>query len=335
MYSAGRSRAIRAPAARGARSWYALGRMVLDHLIGNARAVERLKEMLAEASVPQAILFTGPEHVGKAFLARSFAQALQCGSGGCGGCPVCRMVASGSHLDTTIIDDDGETISIERVRALRERLALTSQGAAKIAILENVGRMSLGAEGALLKVLEEPTARTHFFLTAASVDDVLPTIRSRVTVLPMTLVPRETLAGVLERAGRSADATELLDLADGRPGTLLRYLADDAEREADVDRLRDAEALCLTPGLAERIRMVQDHGEDSETASAFLRILLLVLREELRAGGASSQKAQPAIRLVLEALADLRTNARPRLILEDVVVHFPAWDRIALRSPSA
>ena len=52
--------------------------MGFDAFIGNAKAVSALRSMVAKRRVPHALLFTGPEGVGKKTLALMFAKALNC-----------------------------------------------------------------------------------------------------------------------------------------------------------------------------------------------------------------------------------------------------------------
>lgn len=305
--------------------------MVIDSILGHLRAKEQLLGAVRDGRLPQGILLVGPAHVGKSTLALAVAQALQCADFGCGTCAACRMVAHGSHPDIVVLADDGEGIAIETVRALTDRLSLTSQSPAKVAIIEDVSRMSLSAEGALLKTLEEPTPRTHFFLTASSLDDVLPTIRSRSTVVQMGLVAEDLLRPLVTQAGRGEDAETLLALADGRPGLLKSFLADDAVFTEEKERFAHALNLLGTAELLSRFRIVGEVSADAAEATAFLRMVLIALRQLLHE---DPETVIPATRLVFNALSDLRTNARPRLILEDLVVHLPRFDRVGMRSAS-
>jgi hypothetical protein len=237
------------------------------------------------------------------------------------------MIISGSQPDTLVLRDDGESVTIEQVRALTGRLALTGQSSAKIAIIEDIGRITRDGQGALLKTLEEPSGRTHFLFTASALEDVLPTIRSRSTVLPVSLVADEEMTALLPRTLDDVSRSGLLLVADGRPGRLLSYLRASAA-ETVLARLADVRGLLTTPDLIGRVTLLSAASESFEDPVGFCELLLLVLRRTLRAGGMEGKRAQRATRLVIEALSDLRTNARARLILEDLVVHLPVFDRV-------
>ncbi len=301
--------------------------MFFRDVVGHQRTIERLRELLSEGRLPQALLLVGPANVGKSLLLRCLAQAIQATNGEGPDGPTARMVEMGSHPDTLIIPDDGESVTIEQVRALTSRLALTGQSAAKIAIIEDIGRITRDGQGALLKTLEEPTGRTHFLLTSRALEDVLPTIRSRSTVVPVSLVTDEETATLLPRTLDAASRAGMLLLADGRPGRLLTSLQG-TNAEEMLARLADVRGLLTTPDLIGRMTLLAAASDSFEDPVGFCDVLLLVLRRVLRTGGLEGKRAQRATRLVIDALSDLRTNARARLILEDLVVHLPVFDRV-------
>lgn len=77
------------------------------------------------------------------------------------------------HLDTF------ETLSIEEARLLKERQQRKAFGSKKIFII-SFSFITREAQNALLKIFEEPTSDTHFFIITRSADILLPTLRSRV-----------------------------------------------------------------------------------------------------------------------------------------------------------
>jgi len=49
---------------------------MFENFFGNQHAVRALRQMMTHGRIPQTMLFSGPEGVGKATLARRFAAAL-------------------------------------------------------------------------------------------------------------------------------------------------------------------------------------------------------------------------------------------------------------------
>jgi DNA polymerase III subunit delta' len=161
-----------------------------DRLVGQQHVVELLRHAVAGAqdtldgqpghAMTHAWLFTGPPGSGRSTAARIFAAALQCLDGGCDHCQACRTAMRGTHADVHIVATEGLSIKVDEVRELvLEASAAPTQGRWRVIIVEDADRLTEQANNALLKTLEEPVPHTVWLLCAPSVEDLLPTIRSR------------------------------------------------------------------------------------------------------------------------------------------------------------
>jgi DNA polymerase-3 subunit delta' len=99
-----------------------------------------------------------------------------------------------------VIRTEKLSIGVAQVRDLVRRAALAPVGRRwQILVVEDADRLTEGACNALLKAIEEPTDRTVWMLCAPTVDDVLPTIRSRCRLVTLTTPTAEDVAGFLVR----------------------------------------------------------------------------------------------------------------------------------------
>lgn len=183
---------------------------VWDDLVGQDELIGRLQESVEAAAVAlqggraaamtHAWLFTGPPGSGRSNAARAFAAALLCDDGGCGDCLSCRTALAGSHADVTRVVTDQSVIRVDAIRDLVRHAALSPAGSKwQILIIEDADRLTDQAADALLKSIEEPPPRTVWLLCAPTVEDVVPTIRSRCRALVLRTPPIEAVAAHLQR----------------------------------------------------------------------------------------------------------------------------------------
>jgi len=235
---------------------------VWDDLVGQEHVVEQLsaattaaREVVAGTGpglgMTHAWVFTGPPGSGRSTAARAFAAALQCTdlevAAGCGSCHACRTALAGTHPDVQLVRPPGLHHLTDDIRHLVRRAALTpSDRRWQVVIIEDADRLegpdlAWRPANSLLKAIEEPSPRTVWVLCAPSLEDVLPTIRSRCRPIVLRTPPPGAVADVLVRRDGvdQAMASFAARAAQSHVGRARRLATDEASR------LRRAEILKL------------------------------------------------------------------------------------------
>lgn len=164
-------------------------------IIGQEQLKEHLQNAIAMNKVSHAYIINGERSSGKEFVAKVFAAALQCERGGtepCGECHSCIQAKSGNQPDIIFVSHDKpNSIGVEDIRAqINNDIGIKPYSSPRKVYIMNEGeKMTVQAQNALLKTLEEPPEYAVILILTANVDSLLPTILSRCVVLNMKPVP--------------------------------------------------------------------------------------------------------------------------------------------------
>jgi len=225
---------------------------VWDDVVGQESAVAALQGAVENpAAMTHAWLVTGPPGSGRSVAARAFAAALQCPQGGCGVCQACTTTLAGTHPDVTLLATEKVVIAIDEVRDLIMTASRSPSGGRwRVIIIEDADRMAERTTNVLLKTIEEPPPHTVWVLCAPSVQDVLPTIRSRCRAVVLRVPPPQAVADLLVRRDGADPAVALsaARAAQSHVGLAKRLARDAGARERRTAVL----------SIARRIRGVGD-----------------------------------------------------------------------------
>lgn len=179
-----------------------------------------------------AYLLSGLPGIGKRRFAAAFAAFLMCDRPeqgmACGACRSCLLRKAGSHPDSLLIEpeEEGKAIRVDAIRQLADFIGQSAQqGGRKVIILRPAEAMNQNAANALLKSLEEPNRDTFLLLVSDQPGRLLPTIRSRCMVQPLSTPARSEALEWLQQSLPELESVQreaLLLMAGGAP---LRALA--------------------------------------------------------------------------------------------------------------
>lgn len=328
------------------------------NIVGHEHAILTLQRALASERVRHAYLFSGPEHIGKALLARRFAQTLLCTTSPdprvapqhpCNTCLSCRKVMHNNHPDVHYISRplDKQFILIDQVRALQSDAARkTMEGRRNIFIIDGMQDMNVQAANCLLKTLEEPEADVALLLTVTDPGLLLPTILSRVQQVPMHLLTSTQIKSALEERWQVApdEATLIAALAAGRMGWAARAV----EKEDMLEERKEQLALLAKlPSLSrvQRFEIAQQLSGEGDKLRGILELWLLWWRDLLLTANASHDlvvnidmapvlqkqaakigpdESRRMVRTILGTMEALDQNVNARIALEVLMLDVPS-----------
>lgn len=259
---------------------------ILDGIYGNTAQKEFFISETEKGKLAHAYIFEGAKGSGKYSMALCLSALIA------GDERACRMIMQGQATDITVIDtEEGrKTIGVEAVRRIRAG-AFIKPGdfEFKAYIIRNSDKMTVQAQNALLKLLEEPPSGVYFFLLCENSSVLLPTVRSRASVIRMQTFGREELSRYLVSVSEKAAAMKqndpegfdsLLRSSGGTIGGALSALGSREIAESDLKLT----VLSLIEDLDSRNRTgfylkMNALPQDREALSECIETLILALRD--------------------------------------------------------
>ncbi|MBU4315436.1 DNA polymerase III subunit [Patescibacteria group bacterium] len=218
-------------------------------IIGHEKQCDYLRQILGSGQVAHAYCLAGLKGLGKATVAKRFTASLL------------GLEAEKLHTSpnvTFISNGEEKSISVEQIRELRSTLSLSTLGGGrKVAIIDNADTMTIGAQNALLKTLEEPSRETVIILIAHRPERLLETIRSRVALIAFRQLPIDKIqTELINRFNFSESrASFLAQLSLGRAGFALSCIDEELCKEREQDA-QDALSFLISP-LYKRIALLE------------------------------------------------------------------------------
>lgn len=239
---------------------------------GHETARDAAVRAASAGRLQRTILVHGPRGAGKRDFVDDLLALLLCreptpGGLPCNACRSCRDARGRSHPDLVVASprlwrearSTGESIVAVARRWLLESSGTPIAGERRVIVIEDLDQANEQTQNALLKALEEPSARQMFILVADDLDRVLPTIVSRSQLLRVGAIPREELVAWLmeDRQLPAEQADALARIADGLPGRARAY-ADNAQLVEWRRRTQQELLGLLGSGRADRFSSVRD-----------------------------------------------------------------------------
>ncbi|HBH0834329.1 TPA: DNA polymerase III subunit delta', partial [Clostridioides difficile] len=169
-----------------------------ENIIGQDFAKKYLTNSIKKNKLNNAYMFEGMDGIGK----KKFADELS------------KLLLDYENLenspDYVLIKPDGNSIKIAQIRNLQSDIVIRPHKDYKIYIINNAEKMTVEAQNALLKTLEEPPNYAIIILVTNNKESLLETIKSRCDIIKFSPIPIEDLKRYLINTGIEEERAQLL-----------------------------------------------------------------------------------------------------------------------------
>lgn len=272
----------------------------------------QLDSLLSNPS--HAVLLHGQPGIGKYSLARFIAaEALSINPDQLAKHPYVRIIDSSTEKST----------AIDTVRNLEHFLSLkvpSNDTISRIVIVAEAQLLSIEAQNALLKTIEEPPVATMLILTAPSSRAVLPTISSRVQLLQVVKPAAENLRRHFsDQSFEMADIVRAEAISGGLPGLMEALLqASDHPLQPATETARQL----LQSSVYARLLLVDGLSKQKDHLLNVLFILQQMAHARLlTTAGSQFEQWQRILKASYRANEQLTANAQPKLVLDALMLN--------------
>ena len=189
----------------------------------------RFLRCFVEGKLTSPLLLVGEAGVGRRFSVIQAVKEVFCLDERASDCVCgsCLHVDQNTHSDLTVLvpEEDGKDIGVAAIREILDLAGSYPQEAPwRCIVIDGADRLTVAAATALLKTLEDPPARTCFFLLAENYDKVLPTIQSRCGKVPYRTLPQGLVLSMLQEfEADTAKALVYARMGEGSIGRAIHY----------------------------------------------------------------------------------------------------------------
>ena len=261
----------------------------MERALGQNHIYEHFKNAIAAGKLSHAYILHGERGMGKLNIAKEAAKAIQCESNApektdktgeaCGQCKSCHQAESDNQPDIKYVTPAKKTLGVDDIREqINDDALIKPYGSPyKIYIIPKSDTMTVQAQNALLKTIEEPPSYAIFILLAANTDAFLPTILSRCVMLNAKTVSEGEIVNALKNkfGVGDYDAKVAASFAGGNIGKAEKLISSDSfknSKDSVTDLIRNV-ANGGMDVIAKTVKDLNDYKDDKEALKDYLDMI--------------------------------------------------------------
>lgn len=310
-------------------------------ILGNDMVKEHFMKAIENHKVSHAYILTGEAGMGRKSIARAFAMTLLCEKGGsepCMSCHSCKQILAGSHPDLIYLTHEKPaSIGVDDIREqINDTVMIRPYSSYyKVYIIDEAEKMTVQAQNALLKTIEEPPSYAVIILITTNEEAFLPTILSRCVKLKLKPLRDATVKAFLTEHLEipDKDADVYAAFARGNLGRAIHIASSEEFKELyerTMNLLHYVETVDISM-LLDFIREIKEQKFDLEEMLDLMQLWyrdvlmykvtkdmnLLIFRDEYKLINETGQKVDYAgLEKILAAIDTARTRLNANVNME-------------------
>ena len=315
--------------------------MGFEEILGNEMVKDHFKKAIQNHKISHAYILTGEAGMGRKSIANAFAMTLLCEKGGsepCMSCHSCKQVMSGNHPDLIYVTHEKPgSIGVDDVREqINDTIMIRPYSSYyKIYIVDEAEKMTVQAQNALLKTIEEPPSYAVIILITTNQEAFLPTILSRCVQMKLKPLKDFTIKSYLTQNLHvpEKDADICTAFARGNLGKAIHLASSDEFKELFqkvmvlVKNVRTIDISMLLDCIREMKEQNFDIGEVLDLMQLWYRDVLmfkvtkdmnlLIFKDEYKMINETGEKVDYAgLEAILAAIDTARTRLNANVNME-------------------
>ncbi|MDR1765022.1 MAG: DNA polymerase III subunit delta [Lachnospiraceae bacterium] len=285
-----------------------------DGIVGHEMVKGHLLHAIGQKRVSHAYIISGEAGCGKKTIADAFVLGLFCergSEGPCLRCGACKRLLTGNHPDCIrVTHEKPDSVGVDDIRVqVQDTIQIRPYSADyKVYIIDEAHKMTVQAQNALLKTIEEPPPYGVLLLLSENPDAFLPTVLSRCVQLTLRPLPDDMVKGyLLGRLGaKEAEAATVTAFAMGNIGKAIKLCSSEEFRKM-YDELVGLLKEALMPWTGSDPRGWGNTAKPGQSRKADIFEMAARI-ERLKESGADVQECLDFIRMWLRDLLVYKTT---------------------------
>ena len=198
----------------------------MRNFVGHSSLIENFKNRCSNGNLSHAQLISGEDGIGKSILAEILGKLILNGD------------LNREYVDIINYKPSKASFGVDDVREIIDEVNKKPfEGDKKVIIIHQGNKLTIQAQNALLKTIEEPPTEVYIIILCESLELILDTIKSRCEIYKLTPLTKDELYKYIAIKGydySDEEKSSAIAFSEGIPGRIDRYFSD-----TELQELRD------------------------------------------------------------------------------------------------